>query len=234
MVCVCCVHVCVCVFMMCVDGPTTKESLYTTYGEKSKLLEIMFHVSTLLRHDENDPQQLDKKRHIGNDVVVVIFKESSGPEDTVDLSSFRSQFNHVFIVVTPIVPQAILQAQSPRPGYSASTSSLPSIPKLLTKYAVYVGCKSAVKPFPPYFPERGNVFDVDNDFRNWLLKKSKKKKRCVCIRFVLMTFLFVCLFVFYIIVINGERSAVESPEFKTSKDVARKNMLIAVIEELEK
>lgn len=130
----------------------------------------------MLPYNENDPQRLDRKRHIGNDVVVVIFKEASGPDDTVDLSSFRSHFNHVFIVVTPIVPQNILKAQSSSGSMdsaSASTSSLPSVPKLLTKYSVSVGCKGAVKPFPPYFPDRGNVFDLGNDFRDWLLKKSK-------------------------------------------------------------
>ena len=159
--------------------------MYTTYGDKGKEIEIMFHVSTMLPYRENDPQQLDRKRHIGNDVVVVIFKESNGPDDTVDLRSFRSHFNHVFIVVTPIVPQAILHARSasqtadaPVPvslaPSSASMSSLPAVPKLLTKYAVSVGSKGPVKPFPPYFSEKGNVFGTGNEFRDWLLKKSKQ------------------------------------------------------------
>ena len=205
---------------------TTHESVYTTYGDKGKEIEIMFHVSTMLPYKENDPQQLDRKRHIGNDVVVVIFKESNGPDDTVDLRSFRSHFNHIFIVVTPIVPQSILSAHSasqsadlaasstsssslsssPTAAISTSAASLPSVPKLLTKYAVSVGAKGAVKPFPPYFSEKGNVFSNGDDFRNWILKK----------------------------IINGERSAIESPEFRGTKMDVKADMLNSVIDELKK
>jgi hypothetical protein len=37
-------------------------------------LEIMFHVSTFLPFSPENPQQLHRKRHIGNDVCVVVFK----------------------------------------------------------------------------------------------------------------------------------------------------------------
>lgn len=50
---------------------TGTESVYTAW----KGIEIMFHVSTLLPHEENDPQKLQKKRHIGNDIVCVAFIE---------------------------------------------------------------------------------------------------------------------------------------------------------------
>jgi hypothetical protein len=36
--------------------------------------QVMFHVSTMLPHGESD-QQLAKKRHIGNDIVLVVFQE---------------------------------------------------------------------------------------------------------------------------------------------------------------
>lgn len=39
----------------------------------------MFHVSTLLSSDPQDPKQISKKRHIGNDCVVIIFKEGNSP-----------------------------------------------------------------------------------------------------------------------------------------------------------
>lgn len=218
---------------------STPESVYTTYGEKGKEIEIMFHVSTMLPYKENDPQQLDRKRHIGNDVVVVIFKESNGPDDTIDLRSFRSHFNHVFIVVTPILPQAILHARSesqsadtPVPisaaPASTSASSLPSVPKLLTKYAVSVGSKGAVKPFPPYFPEKGNVFGIGKELKDWLLKKSIKS---FIYLFILVIFIFILLL---FIVINGERSAVESPEFRGTKMDVKVAMLNSVIDELSK
>lgn len=51
---------------------TGTESVYTCY----KNIEIMFHVSTMLPHEESDAQKLQKKRHIGNDIVCVAFLES--------------------------------------------------------------------------------------------------------------------------------------------------------------
>lgn len=37
----------------------------------------MYHVGTLLRHCKGDDQQVQKKKHIGNDNVVIVFQESS-------------------------------------------------------------------------------------------------------------------------------------------------------------
>lgn len=51
---------------------TGTESVYANW----KNIEIMFHVSTMLPHEENDPQKLQKKRHIGNDIVCVAFLEA--------------------------------------------------------------------------------------------------------------------------------------------------------------
>jgi hypothetical protein len=56
----------------------------------------MYHVSTLLPYDPHDRQQISRKKHIGNDVVVFIFMIGSIPFDP---STFVSEFNHVFIAV---------------------------------------------------------------------------------------------------------------------------------------
>lgn len=49
-------------------------------------LEVMFHVAPFLPHSSSkDDQQLHKKRHLGNDIVVVIYK---GKEDRHDLLFF--------------------------------------------------------------------------------------------------------------------------------------------------
>ena len=50
----------------------------------------MFHVATLIPHTPGDVQQVERKRHIGNDMVVVIFKEGKTPFDP---NLIRSQFN---------------------------------------------------------------------------------------------------------------------------------------------
>ena len=41
-------------------------------------IEVMFHVSTLLPHEDNDPQKLQRKRHIGNDIVAIVTTPSGG------------------------------------------------------------------------------------------------------------------------------------------------------------
>ena len=51
---------------------TGNESYYTQLRDGR---EIMFHVSTLLPFLSNDKQQLQRKRHIGNDMVCIVFQE---------------------------------------------------------------------------------------------------------------------------------------------------------------
>ena len=38
--------------------------------------QIMFHVSSLLPYEKSDPQKLQRKRHVGNDIVCVVFLEA--------------------------------------------------------------------------------------------------------------------------------------------------------------
>jgi len=69
--------------------------LYSVYRE-FETNEIMFHVSTLLPYTPNNRQQLPRKRHIGNDIVTVVFQE---PGALPFIPNIRSQFQHVFIIV---------------------------------------------------------------------------------------------------------------------------------------
>jgi len=75
-------------------GTTGKTSIYTQFKD----FEIMFHVSTMLPFHVKDKQQLERKRHIGNDVCVVVFLESDA--DIFSPETLVSHFNHVFFVVT--------------------------------------------------------------------------------------------------------------------------------------
>jgi len=59
----------------------------------------MFHVSTLLPFKEGDSQQLERKRHIGNDILVIVFKEGNQPFDP---RIINSNFNHIFVVVEKV------------------------------------------------------------------------------------------------------------------------------------
>ncbi|RVE64876.1 hypothetical protein OJAV_G00130250 [Oryzias javanicus] len=72
---------------------TGTHSLYTTYQG----YEIMFHVSTMLPYMPSNPQQLLRKRHIGNDIVTIIFQEPGALPFTPQ--NIRSQFQHVFVIV---------------------------------------------------------------------------------------------------------------------------------------
>lgn len=78
-------------------GQTGEESVYEVFREK----EVMFHVSTLLPYTENDPQQLQRKRHIGNDIVAIVFQEGNTPFAP---DMIASHFLHAYIVVQPIDP----------------------------------------------------------------------------------------------------------------------------------
>ena len=60
-------------------------------------IEIMFHVSTHLPHEPNDPQKLQRKRHVGNDIVCVVFLETDNTHFSP--SCIKSHFLHTFIVV---------------------------------------------------------------------------------------------------------------------------------------
>ncbi|XP_056588878.1 rap1 GTPase-activating protein 1 isoform X2 [Triplophysa dalaica] len=73
-------------------GQTGSESVYHNFHNK----EIMFHVSTKLPYTEGDTQQLQKKRHIGNDIVAIVFQDESTPfvPDMI-----ASNFLHAYVVV---------------------------------------------------------------------------------------------------------------------------------------
>ncbi|KAM9524042.1 rap1 GTPase-activating protein 1-like isoform 8-T17 [Salvelinus alpinus] len=72
-------------------GQTGTESVYTNFHNK----EIMFHVSTKLPYTEGDTQQLQRKRHIGNDIVAILFQEENTPfvPDMI-----ASNFLHAYVV----------------------------------------------------------------------------------------------------------------------------------------
>lgn len=73
-------------------------SVYAQHQER----EVMFHVSTMLPFTPNNKQQLLRKRHIGNDIVTIVFQEPGAYPFTP--KGIRSQFQHVFVVVRAINP----------------------------------------------------------------------------------------------------------------------------------
>uniref|UniRef100_A0A8C6SEK1 Signal-induced proliferation-associated 1 like 3 n=1 Tax=Neogobius melanostomus TaxID=47308 RepID=A0A8C6SEK1_9GOBI len=120
---------------------TGTHSLYTSYQG----YEIMFHVSTMLPYMPSNPQQLLRKRHIGNDIVTIIFQEPGALPFTPQ--NIRSHFQHVFVIV---------RVHNPCSEH--------------TCYSVAVTRMKDVPPFGPPVPS-GIVFRDPEIFRNFLLAK---------------------------------------------------------------
>ncbi|XP_048116696.1 rap1 GTPase-activating protein 2 isoform X3 [Alosa alosa] len=73
-------------------GQTGSEAVFTSFHGR----EIMFHVATKLPFTNGDVQQLQRKRHIGNDIVALVYQEGNTPflPDVIS-----SHFLHCFIAV---------------------------------------------------------------------------------------------------------------------------------------
>ncbi|XP_056666722.1 signal-induced proliferation-associated 1-like protein 1 isoform X6 [Monodelphis domestica] len=120
---------------------TGTHSLYTTYKD----YEIMFHVSTLLPYTPNNKQQLLRKRHIGNDIVTIVFQEPGA--QPFSPKNIRSHFQHVFVIVRV---------------HNPCTDSV--------CYSVAVTRSRDVPSFGPPIP-KGVTFPKSNVFRDFLLAK---------------------------------------------------------------
>ncbi|KAL6072149.1 GTPase-activating Rap/Ran-GAP domain-like protein 3 [Balamuthia mandrillaris] len=131
---------------------TGTHSVHTTFHEGN---EIMFHVSTLLAYSPGDPQQVERKRHLGNDLVIIVFQE--GPNEPFSPSSFRSQFNHVFLVVTPV------------PSIDGKFGAL--------SFQVNIICKEGVYPFGPHLPYPPVFSTADPNAREWFITKLINAER---------------------------------------------------------
>ncbi|PGH09935.1 hypothetical protein AJ79_05551 [Helicocarpus griseus UAMH5409] len=70
-----------------------------TYAWRDRVTEIIYHVATMMPTNlETDPQCVNKKRHIGNSFVNIIFNRSNL---AFNFDTIPSQFNFVNIVVSP-------------------------------------------------------------------------------------------------------------------------------------
>ncbi|XP_055375677.1 rap1 GTPase-activating protein 1-like isoform X2 [Condylostylus longicornis] len=122
------------------NGHTGESAIYEIYKER----EIMFHVSTMLPYSEGDSQQLQRKRHIGNDIVAIVFQESNTPFSP---DMIASNFLHAFIVIQPLEPNT-----------------------LNTRYKISVTARDDVPFFGPTLPNP-SVFKKSREFKEFLLTK---------------------------------------------------------------
>lgn len=77
------------------NDDTGKESVYEQHDDS----EIMFHVSTLLPFSDKDQQYVERKRHIGNDRVAIVFQDQDTPFSP---RMIKSKLLHVFIIIQPV------------------------------------------------------------------------------------------------------------------------------------
>jgi len=83
------------------DNKMDSTGLHSIYSQYQGC-EVMFHVSSLLPFTPNNRQQLLRKRHIGNDIVTIVFQEPGALPFTP--KNIRSQFQHVFIIIRVVAP----------------------------------------------------------------------------------------------------------------------------------
>ena len=137
------------------NGSTGEQAYYTEMEtDQNTKLPLLFHVSTLLPYNPHDLQQLERKRHLGNDIIVIVFREqSSAPFDP---HIIKSHFNFVFVVVHPVLA--------------------PDNSELALAYDVNVCCKEDVPPFGPYLPSPPR-FELNEQSRQFFLLKLANAER---------------------------------------------------------
>ncbi|KAG7475414.1 rap1 GTPase-activating protein 2-like [Solea senegalensis] len=118
------------------QGQTGSEAVFTSFQGR----EIMFHVATKLPFTEGDPQQLQRKRHIGNDIVALVYQEGQTPF----LSNVvKSHFLHCFLVVRRIQREEEEEEETGGPSYQVSVTAREDVPLF-----------GPVIPEPPIFTDR--------------------------------------------------------------------------------
>jgi Rap/ran-GAP/FYVE zinc finger/SOS1/NGEF-like PH domain len=145
-------------------GLNTREEVTGThsYYTQFKSFEIMFHVSPMLPYFPMDTQQVERKRHLGNDVVLIVYRDVENPaqenaDGNVDMFApfnpltVNSHFNHIFMIVEPVIGDP-------------------------TKFRVAVGTKAGVREYGP--DVETSVFSIGERFRDFVLTKCINGERC--------------------------------------------------------
>jgi len=126
------------------SGTTGTHTIYKQFNNN----EVIFHVSTMLPFNSKDKQQLERKRHIGNDIVVILFQDGNTLYKPATISSRQV---HVVFVVKKV--------------------TLPDNPKQ-TFYRLAVVSREGVPEFGPPLA-KDVVFRKDSAFLNLFYAKCK-------------------------------------------------------------
>lgn len=119
---------------------TGTHSIFTTWDNH----EIMFHVSTMLPYSKKDSQQIERKRHLGNDAVLIVFHDGATPFQP---QCITSKYSQIYMVV-----QAIKQEGGE------------------TMYRLGVASREDVPEYGPPLPNPP-VFPAGSQARDFIFKK---------------------------------------------------------------
>ncbi|XP_055565471.1 tuberin isoform X3 [Falco cherrug] len=70
-----------------------------TYCWHDDIMQAIFHIATLMPTKDLDKYRCDKKRHLGNDFVSIIYNDSG---EDFKLGTIKGQFNFVHVIITPL------------------------------------------------------------------------------------------------------------------------------------
>jgi len=154
------------------------HSVYTKYQNS----EIMLHVSTLLPHTPANPIQIERKKHIGNDRLIIVFKDGDEPYVPNTLKSKQTQ---VVILIQPTKTPPPTEDSPPQKnkgkdteisvdvrGESSSSAATPKFNSAsgATYYKVAIASRIEIPQCEPWLPEVP-IFEKGPEFREFLLKK---------------------------------------------------------------
>uniref|UniRef100_A0A8W7Q3A9 Rap-GAP domain-containing protein n=1 Tax=Anopheles coluzzii TaxID=1518534 RepID=A0A8W7Q3A9_ANOCL len=134
------------------EGQYTEEQILDNNENSPLFEEFLQLLGDKLPYEKHDPQKLQRKRHIGNDIVCVVFLEADNT--AFSPACIKSHFLHTFILVR----------------VSARIKRKP------TRYEVSVVTRDEVGAYKPYLWEQ-SVFEKGPMFREWLLTKIVNGER---------------------------------------------------------
>nr|XP_019531804.2 tuberin isoform X2 [Aedes albopictus] len=70
-----------------------------TYIWQDDIVQVTFHVATLMPNHKHDPNCNEKKKHIGNDFVTIVYNESG---EEYNLKTIKGQFAYACVVIEPM------------------------------------------------------------------------------------------------------------------------------------
>jgi len=146
------------------------------YIWQDDVMQVVYHTATLMPNKEKDPNFNNKKRHIGNDYVAIVYNESGHP---YAMGTVKGQFIYAVIVVEPLDFQSnrisILAKEELKKDLGHRTASRivsdQNLARITRQIALHYGLSAMIC-------DKGKRSKVDPYASNWLerLRHIKRLK----------------------------------------------------------